>query len=342
MLIIDATPQGIGWYPINYMVRLAARLLEADLEIGRTEHRPTLAKRLGSILSQRRPGHGTDTCLIVCASPVDLLWILEVPGWRTRFRFVAAWVIDSFWLDWIPATLRRALPFDHIFITSGEDADGWHRAVGIRPTWLPWGTDALRLGSAAGDRRWDLTRVGRQPAEWENDLDTAAAAAHHGIRFQPRPPEFNAEPIRNHLSLMEIFATTKYTLAFSNLAHPARHTHPTRAYITGRWVDSLGCGAVVAGCAPHGASIDGLLWPGATLELGTTRRDDGLQVIAQALSHWTADVARRNHTLALQRLDWRLRFEQIAEVFGEMPTLLADELRMLKLAHGENLAGSRE
>ena len=69
-----------------------------------------------------------------------------------------------------PRSIRLRNPFDHIFVTSLEDVDRWRDIRGGGTTWLPWGTDALRLGQSGADRDWDLTRVGRQPPEWEDDL----------------------------------------------------------------------------------------------------------------------------------------------------------------------------
>ena len=74
--------------------------------------------------------------------------------------------------------------------------------------------------------------------------------------------------------------------------------------------------AIVAGVAPRGPSADGLLWPGATLELGGVRRREGLQVVASALRQWTPDMAATNYRMALSRLDWRWRFKALADVFG--------------------------
>ena len=331
MFIIDATPRGQSWYPINHMVRLASRLFDADVTQVSSSKKPPVATRIGSIVSPRRMAkHESETCLLICASPSDLIQILDVPKWRTRFRFIAAWVIDSFWLNWIPTTIRLSLPFDHIFVTSGEDIEEWHRAVGIRPTWLPWGSDVLDLGSNAADRRWDLTRVGRQPPEWESDQETAAAAAARSITFHPRPKDLDDDSSKNYASLMAVYGASKFLLAFSNLWNPTNYTHPTCQYLTGRWVDALGCGAAVAGCAPRGQNIDSLLWPEATLELNTTDRDEGLRMIEAAVTRWTPEVAKTNYAMSLGRLDWRHRFAAIAKIFGESPILLADELNRLE------------
>ena len=331
VLIVDATPQGGGWFPINHMVALAGRLFEADVKLVEAGRRAPWHKRIPPLIRRRgATAAAAEDCLLICASPADLLQLAELPGWRERFRFVAAWVIDSFWLEWIPRSLRLTMPFDHLFVTRGEDIDDWYRAVGLRPSWLPWGADVLALGCDAADRPWDLLRVGRQPEPWEDDEATAAAAAALSLRFHPRPSELSTGPLANQRALMKAYGASKFMLAFSNLSHPTTYTHPTRDYITGRWVDALAAGACVAGSVPRGAMVDSLLWPEATLELGTTDRDEGLLVIADAVARWTPEVARTNHTRALERLDWRHRFAAIAEAFDHTPANLAQEIALLR------------
>jgi hypothetical protein len=213
MLIVNLVPSGQGWFPINYMVTLACELLEAKL-IDLSDTGTTLFTKLAAIVSQRKASDAQEeTCLLVCASPTDLLGIYKIEGWRTRFKFLAAWVIDSFWLEWIPMSVRLANPFDCIFITTGEHAEAWHRITGIDPIWLPWGTDVLRLGSGAEVREWDLLRVGRQPMQWDDDAATAASPSARAFVFipvqaQPRKTRsrhiglsWDCMPIRNFFSL---------------------------------------------------------------------------------------------------------------------------------------------
>ncbi len=329
MLIVDLVPYGGGWDPINHMVALAAELFESPV-VRIESDRPALATRiLATIHPRRRGGEGPENCLLVCRSPTDLLYLFEIPRWRKRFRFVAAWIIDSFWLEWIPRAIKLAPQLDHLFVTSGEDVDEWNRAVRIPTTWLPWGTDALRLGSGAADRAWDLTRIGRQPGRWDDDADTARQAASQGLRFHARPAVAR-DPWQNQRALAELYGQSRFVLAFSNLKNPSHYTHPTRQYLTGRWVDALGGGAVVAGCAPTGPAIDSLLWPGATLELGSLDKEPGLATIARAREAWTADTPRRNHALALRRLDWRWRFRTLATTLGERSPRLDQECALIE------------
>jgi hypothetical protein len=220
--------------------------------------------------------------------------------------------------------------FDLLFVTSLEDVDAWKRVTGVPTTWLPWGTDALRLGSGEPHRKWDVTRVGRQPPEWEEDQSASEAAALLGIKYRPRPASNGLNTLQNQHLMMDVYADTKYVLAFSNTVNPEPYTHPTRQYLTGRWVDGLAGGAVLAGVPPKGEGIHQLLWKGATLDFGTIRLDEGLRSLAAALPQWTPQLALKNYAMALRKLDWRWRFKVLADGFGLRPVLLGNELDLLQ------------
>jgi hypothetical protein len=326
MVIVDCVLDNFGWSPIHHLVALASRLLEAEVLIADRDD-PSFFEKLSSIFKRRGDRtRGQESCLLICRGPADLIRVLSIDDWRGRFKFLAAWVIDSFWLDHISRFTRLAKPFDHFFITSLEDVAQWRKITGRPATWLPWGTDALGLGSGASTREWDITRVGRQPSEWEDDVSSALAARAFGMSYRGRVPGADLTALQNQELMMRVYGNSKYVLAFSNTANPERYTHPTKQYLTGRWVDALACGAVVAGISPRSADADELLWEGATLELGSVRRQEGLEAIAGALKLWTPMSATRNNALSLKNLDWRWRLKTIADIFRANPITLRGEL----------------
>jgi hypothetical protein len=330
LLIVNAITTDRGWSPIQHMVSIAGELLDCEVMTA-DRSKPSAAARMLSIL-HKRPRHrrGDETCLLVCTGPSDLMFLLNIGNWRTRFRYVAAWIIDSFWLEHIPRSILHSKPFDHFFVTSLEDVELWRQKTGVPTTWLPWGTDALGLGQGEAARHWDVTRVGRQPPEWDNDPEVTSSAAMLGIRHRGRPDSTGLNAVQNQKLMMTVYGDTKYILAFSNAVNRDPNNHPTREYVTGRWVDALGCGAIVAGVAPRGPNTDGLLWPGATLELGGIRRSAGLQILASAVQGWQPDMAVTNYRMALKRLDWRWRFKTLADVCEIRPVPLARELKLLE------------
>jgi hypothetical protein len=330
LLIVNAITPDRGWSPIQHMVGIAGELLDCTV-VAADRSKPSAAAKILSLLRQRsRNGSGDETCLLICTGAPDLQFLLNIENWRERFRYVAAWIIDSFWLEHIPKVVRLSSPFDHFFVTSLEDVELWQKITRVPTTWLPWGTDALGLGHGGARREWDVTRVGRQPPEWDNDLDAGAAAESLGIRHRGRPDSTGLDSLQNQKLMMKAYGDTKYVLAFSNAVNRDPNNHPTREYLTGRWVDALGSGAIVAGVAPRGPNTDSLLWPGATLELGGVRRSEGLQVLDSALKKWTPDMAATNYRLALKRLDWRWRFKTLADVCEIRSAALSRELKLLE------------
>jgi hypothetical protein len=311
------------------MIALAAELLDAEV-LNLQGDGPGVIARASSVLLRRTRASSREPCLLICAGPGDLTKILNIPDWRSRFGTLGAWVIDSFWVDHIPMTPKLANLFDFVFITLMEDVDAWRRATGAQTVWLPWGADALRLGSCSPHRKWDVTRVGRQPPEWEDDAIASEAARRAGINYRPRPASNGLNTLQNQRLMMDVYGDTKYVLSFSNTANPEPYTHPTREYLTGRWVDGLAGGAVLAGVHPGGESARTLLWQEATLDLGTIQREEGLQALAAALPQWTPQLAAKNHAMALKNLDWRWRFQVVADSFGLRAVRLAEEINLVR------------
>jgi hypothetical protein len=302
------------------MVRLAGELFGIEPTILPAEPRGRATKVL-SLLPRRRRG---GACLLICRSPSELDSLAQIDRWRSKYGRVIAWVFDSFWVESIPRFARVARHFDHLFVTEQEDLDRWRRAVHAPVDWLPWGSDVLGLGSLNPTRSIDLLRVGRQPEEWDDDIVSARACEARQLLFAGRPERLE-DASENERALMNRFAETKFTLSFSNAVSPALYTHHSREYITARWTDAIAAGAIVAGIVPKSDTVRELLWPEATLELGTVAREAGLDVLERAKRAWTPARAQLNWSMALERLDWRWRFEKLRDALGiDAPALRAD------------------
>jgi hypothetical protein len=267
----------------------------------------------------------------VCAGPPQLPSLLLVEEWRRRFGRVVAWVIDSFWTEWIPWTTRLSRHVDRYLVTNEEEVEEWTRRTGTPTGWAPWGTDALRLGSGEARRPYDLLRFGRQPPSWEDDAETARACRARGLEFGGRPPTFD-DATENERALMEALGRSKFTLSFSNRVSPSVQTHPSREYLTARWVDALASGASVAGIPPRCRAVGSLLWPEALVDLGSADREEGLDVVAAAVRSWTPDRARLNRQRSLERLDWRWSLQAIATALEISPRPLQADLERLREA----------
>jgi hypothetical protein len=323
--IIYVDTGGFGYHPLRHMARLVAQLFETEL-IVLPRRSLSLPEKAYGLLPRRRRGLPG---ILICPAPFDLAAILSLKNWRSNYGRLVAWVFDSFWPDYLSRVIRFSNVFDQIFITELEELNTWRGLMASPVNWLPWGSDALAFGSANPVRALDLVRLGRQPPSWENDAETQVLCASMQLTFQSRPPS-SADPSEGERLLMKVLSDAKFTLSFSNLASPGPHTHPTRAYITGRWTDALSAGSIVAGIPPRSKTVQALLWDGALLDFETVDRARGLNILADAVREWRPKQAMNNHLRSLQVLDWRWRFVKLADALGLHVAKLNDELAVLR------------
>lgn len=308
-VVVSEFDPGTGWDPVTVMARVLARCLDAELVSVSHLWGSSLIPRLTARAPRRR---GPLTTIVVAPQPAHLYALLDVAHWLPGEGLTAGWVIDSFLTDRVPSVARRRRHFDHLFVTDGELVQEWREATGVATSWLPWGSDVLGRGSSAGTRPVDLQRIGRQPAGWDDDSVISDLLGARGLVHRGRPP-FVPDVDGNQRAVMAAMAAAKLTLAFTNRLSPAPYTHPTREYLTGRWVDALASGARVAGVAPSCAATDRLLWPEAVVDLGGTEVPEGIERIEAALAVWEPATATRVHRRALAELDWRWRFAELVE-----------------------------
>lgn len=323
----EASP---GWAPVSHMAMLAASLFESRYIAVPTSG--TLRKAqcaLKAMVGVRRVMEGRPDLLLIVHSPSQLRLFTGIPGWRNSFNRCVVWIVDSFWTDRIRNEASPRL-FQHLFIMYGSDLSEYRLRTGIETSFLGWGTDALRISGLSEVRDIDVLRVGRQPPSWSDDGDNLKCLSAVGIRYQGRPPLHNDHATQND-ELMRFYRRSRIALAFSNLSSPASYTHPTKEYLTARWMDALAAGCVVAGMAPSSdLAFKNYLWPGATVELGTTERDGGLQKLRESVSGWGERCALTNQIEALRRLDWRWRFKEIADYLGKRFEKLESEIARLE------------
>ncbi|WP_424464660.1 glycosyltransferase [Pseudoclavibacter helvolus] len=327
--VIYTHPGGRGWGQIERLAELAATTLGGQLIQVDGSRGYTRMQTPRSLLAAPRRAAEAKACLVIAPHPAHLTSILLGRQWRRRYRKVAGWVIDSFWVDRVPRVARTAGYFDQLYVTGHEDVEEWAAASAAPVSALAWGTDALRMPFTPDDRAIDLQRVGRQPDEWDDDETTRQASEAQGIRYAGRPP-FGSDDEQSRRNADESLANAKFTLAFSNIAHTSSYTHPTREYVTGRWLDALSAGAIVAGISPKTASADELFWPGALLELPSSDLLDGLDRIRGAVRAWSPSFARQNRAQALRRLDWRHRLAIVRDELGIQAPHLNEELTKLQ------------
>lgn len=310
--VVMSHPGGRGWGPVEKLAVLAAEELRAEVHYGVADVDYTRRSLVRGLIPPPRRGHSDRVALVIAPQPAHLNAILQNALWRRSYGLVLGWVIDSFWIDRVPRIARSSGYFDHIFVTDPDDVTPWQAQTRASVSALPWGADVLGMPFET-ERAVDLQRIGRQPEAWDDDAATAVAAANYGIRFSGRPPFGDSDEDSAALA-RRAASNAKFILAFSNLAHRSPYTHTEREYVTGRWLDALAAGATVVGAVPKTRVAEDLFWDGACIDLPSTKMEDGLPVIRDALRAWSPDHALRNRRHALERLDWRYRLKVIADL----------------------------
>ncbi len=316
---------GFGWHTVVQMVDLATRLFDGEFH-SLPSCRPNLLKKL-RLMALRAPRHDSAVSVFVVRHPGEIALLGYVPEFFSKPQRRVLWIIESHQTTWLPH--KRTLDqFDTVVFTQRYDTPFYENLLGKRALWLGSGSDVLALGSAGSDRPIDVQRVGRQPAEWDDDERTRVACESRALRFCGRPP-FVQEPEQQQRTLLENhYGRAKYCVAHSNLVSPAVNTHPTKEYITARWTDALAAGSIVAGVPPW-SDIDLIDWPGALLPFDRIDLEHNVEALAEAVAAWDPTQPLRNHLHALQRLDWRWRLAQLAEHLDLDPAPLRLELAQL-------------
>lgn len=316
-----------GWGPVAHMVRMATNLLEAefhdtsDFRASKWDHHK---------MALRRPKKGppkTGISILVAQGPPNIYRFTALPEFRDPRHLRALWIIDSFRTEDLP-NQRIMKHFDVIAYSQSYDRPFYEKEYGDRALHLGWGTDALDLGSDRPDRSFDLLRVGRQPSEWDDDTRTLQATTTAGLRFQGRPPPAEIPDQWQKEMMGRWYSQSKYVVAHSNLVDDANYTHQDKEYITGRWTDSIGAGAVVVGRQPR-TDLQLLTWPEAVLDFDRVDLKHNVEAIAEACQTWTPDIAKANFIGALKHLDWRWRIHRLAERLGLTTASLNQEMARL-------------
>lgn len=298
------------------------RVLGAEIEeIGRERLR--LMRRAYRMLVQP-PRSGEDIVIHFARYPGEIALHVSSPLFDRPAARRILWVVDSFWTDRVPERLLSA--FDLVVYMQSYERAYYDRLSKGRSLHVRWGADVLDLGAGNEERSIDILRVGRQPPEWDDDSHSMDAAKKISLVFQGRPPMDIS-----YSELMGYYAKSRYVIAFSNLAAPARYTHPTKEYFTGRWIDAIASGAVVAGISPRrDRGIYDCLWDGALLEFDKVDLCSNMATLKRDAERWTPEIAMRNHLNALMTLDWRWGIKRLADSLDLVFPELEEDLSRLQ------------
>lgn len=325
---------GHGWGPVTNLATMTARLARTELrvaQVGPPAPKFRLLRRAAAAATQRAFTRSRDADLLVIAPvPGALNDVLLDSALRSRYRNVMAWVIDSFWTERIPATVKVPGIFSHIFITDPDDLELWSAKARANVEVLPWGTDALAAHRRLQSPDTDVVRVGRQPPAWDDDGVLAAAAHGAGLSFSGRPPMGNSEADAVE-SVTDAYARNRVVLASGNASSPATYTHPTKEYVTGRWTDAFANGCLVAGTPPACGAAEILLPQDGLIHTPPSDVAAGMHAIRRHLDQ-ESDASVHLRRFALLQLDWRHRLKRIFSIAGTDTRVLDEEIKQLQQA----------
>ncbi|MDO4252710.1 MAG: glycosyltransferase family 1 protein [Rothia sp. (in: high G+C Gram-positive bacteria)] len=327
--IYVAVPDEPGWAPIRHMAELLCSYLQVKPIV--VDLAASLDKKTKLLATVPRLKKGERTALVIACDPGQLNAIAQSDFILRPYRNIIGWVIDSFWVDRIPRIARSLKTYDHIYVTDPADMQDWQTAGVPSVSCLAWGADVWgnieeRVSST---KNVDLLRVGRQPEAWDDDQQTASAAAELGLIFSGRPA-FGTSSSQAAQNLASSLKTAKCVLAFSNRVSPASYTHPRREYVTGRWMDALAWGCTVVGKVPATTIAEDYFWQGATLDISPQDLKLGLKTVQNYLESWSSDQAKQHISMALKNLDWRYRFAELANYMNWKIDRLENDLKAMK------------
>jgi hypothetical protein len=326
-----------GWVAIDEFENLLARLGGFRIVVPRGRRPlPGLLgqvrdKTLGAFARFGPIKEKGELLLVVAHSPGDLRMLSSLTNARKRFRYIAGYVIDSYFTEDFGSSVKA---YDHIFSTTQEGADEVRNRFKVSSSVLRQGFDCLNWACSDSDRCIDLIGFGRQPASYHLAFQRAFHTHESPLLYLHSPiGTLTGEAVwRERPMLLKLLQRSNISLAFHLLVEPASDRPKSPNFVTSRWFESLASGCIIVGKRPPGAMANELFsWPNALIEL-PDEPDKAVAMIQNLASdaRFVQTTRRRNIIEMLERHDWRYRLRDIYEHFHlELPDLLAHELSSL-------------
>lgn len=327
----------VGWAAIDEFEDLFSHITGAKVVAPRTrpyEGPLGRAKRrlLGEFRALGEVLPRGDLLLVLARSPADLNAINSVGGAKKNFRYIAAFIIDSYFIE---ALSSAAQQYDHIFCTTEIGADAVRKRFGVSSSVLRQGFDCLKWACSEDQRSIDLIGFGRQPPSYHRAFQARFHTKESSILYLHSPigTTSGGDVWIERPMLLKLLQRSKISLAFHLGVEPSLDRPWDAGFVTSRWFESLASGCIVVGKKPPGAMAEEMFdWENATIELP----DDptgAIDLIAKIVSDdaFQHRVRQRNVAEMLRRHDWRYRMRQIYQQFElDLPSQLASELAELE------------
>jgi hypothetical protein len=289
-------------------------------------------RAFGRFVPMRHSPTEGELLLVVARSPSDLRMLQSVPNAKTRFRYIAAYVIDSYFTDDFGVSTKW---YDHVFCTTQEGVKTVEECFGVPSSILRQGFDCLNWASISPERGIDLIGFGRQPESFHRAFQEAFHRSQSSLMYLHSPigTALGPDVWTERPMILKLLQKSKISLAFNLSIEPVGSRPRAESFLTNRWLESLASGCVVVGKRPPGQMAQEMLcWPDATIELPDDARE-APDVIATLASDTTflRKTRLRNVIEMCVRHDWRYRIRDILNHFNlELPAALSSELALLE------------
>ena len=338
VLLSRRKPASAGWVAIDEFEDLFNRL--CGFRILCPEHRTLLRDPLGRVQRRvlgrfHRLNENVDDAellLVVARTPSDLRMLYSLADARKRFRKVAGYVIDSYFIEGFESSV---ISYDHIFTTTQEGAEFVRAKYGVSSSVLRQGFDCLTWANIDPARSIDLIGFGRQPASYHREFQRSFHASHSNILYLHSPIGAKAGPAvwEERPMMLKLLQRSKMSLAFHLLVEPEEARPRAADFVTSRWFESLAAGCVIVGKRPLGEMAAELFdWPNALIELPDAPAEATDVVKALAGDAMFLEETRTRNVIEMcRRHDWRYRIRNIYEHFDlSLPERLKIEIIALE------------
>jgi Glycosyl transferases group 1 len=326
----------VGWVAVDEFEDLFSSLTGSRIVKARRPVRAGLFGKIKNRLAGPYPPiadvDGGDLLLVVARAPIDLQMLLAIPDARKKFRYIAGYVIDSYYTENFP-TITGA--YDHIFSTTQEGADAVRSRFGTSSSVLAQGFDCLTWASLNDLRGIDLIGFGRQPQTYHREFQRSFHTEGSPLLYLHSPlGAVKGSAVWDERPMMlKLLQRSKLSLAFHLGMEPETDRPRAATFVTSRWFESLATGCLVVGKRPPGKMAKELFcWPDALIELPDNPVDASAAIVDLAANvGFLRKTRARNVVEMIRRHDWRYRIREIYQHFDlQLPAPLIEQLASLE------------
>jgi hypothetical protein len=326
----------VGWVAVDEFEDLFSSLTRSRIVRARSPAVSGLVGRITTRLAGPYPPiadvDGGDLLLVIARAPNDLKMLRSIPDARKKFRYIAGYVIDSYYTENFPSITGT---YDHIFSTTQEGAATVASRFGASSSVLAQGFDCLTWASLNDVRSIDLIGFGRQPQTYHREFQRS-------FHIQGSPVLYLHSPLGaikggavwdERPMMLKLLQRSKLSLAFHLGTEPETIRPRAASFVTSRWFESLATGCIVVGKRPPGTMAGELFcWPDALIELPDNLADASATIVELAANvDFLRKTRARNVIEMSRRHDWRYRIRDIYEHFDlQLPPLLIEQLSSLE------------